>query len=147
MFTSGKSMRGSSFKGLVLFALAAGMVPAAGLAQDCKLSVQATPQVLYTGQKARVNVLAHFPAPPTPNAPYAFASAAFDVLATDPQWSFVSDGAILGSDVLGIEVGQAPVGSQPVEESAHLMCGAGQEQIDAFFGQEHRPLEAMRGGP
>src|SRR6185295_17771153 len=71
------------------------------------LSVQATPQVLYGGQSASVNVLAHFPAPPAPNGAYAFASALFDVHASDPGWTFATAGAIAGNDVLGIDVGQA----------------------------------------
>ncbi len=71
-------------------------------AQDCKLTVQATPNVLKFGQTAKVDVRAHFPA-----SAYAFASAAFDVLATDPLWTFATAGVIVGSDVLGIDVIQA----------------------------------------
>ncbi len=71
-------------------------------AQDCKLTVQAAPNVLKFGQTAKVDVRAHFPA-----SAYAFASAEFDVLSTDPAWSFASAGAIVGTDVLGINVGQA----------------------------------------
>lgn len=106
MFASGKLTRWSKLKCLVVLAGAAGFAPAGAAAQDCRLSVQATPQVIYSGQRADVSVLARFPAPPTPNAPYAFAAAEFDVLATDAMWSFASDGVIVGSDVLGIQVGQ-----------------------------------------
>jgi prepilin-type processing-associated H-X9-DG protein len=84
----------------------AGVFPGSALAQDCKLSVQATPHVLYAGESATVDVLAHFPSAPVLNAPYAFASAAFDVHASDPLWSLASAGAIVGSDVLGIAAGQ-----------------------------------------
>src|SRR5580765_4568485 len=83
-----------------------GLATAAALGQDCKLSVQATPQVLYGAQSASVEVRAHFPSPPAPNAAYAFASALFDVHASNPMWTFASAGAIVGNDVLGISVSQ-----------------------------------------
>ncbi len=71
------------------------------LAQDANLEVQITPNVLYSGQSADVNVFAHFP-----SDMYAFAAAQFDVFATEPTWSFASAGAIVGSDVLGINAWQ-----------------------------------------
>jgi prepilin-type processing-associated H-X9-DG protein len=91
---------------LVRRVAAASLVCAAGLAtpagaQDCKLSVSATPGVLTPGQSARIDVAAHFPA-----SDYAFASAQFQVTATAPMWRFVSAGVIAGTNVLGIDVGQ-----------------------------------------
>jgi hypothetical protein len=73
-----------------------------GQAADGRLSVEATPNVLHLGQEARVDVLAHFP----PTA-YAFAASDFDVFATAPAWQSASAGAIIGTDVLGVSVGQA----------------------------------------
>lgn len=86
--------------------LTAALIGAAGLAmsanaQDCKLSVHASPQVLTTGQSSRVDVHAHF----SPTF-YAFAAADFDVFGTLPGWPFVSAGFVFGSDVLGISVDQ-----------------------------------------
>lgn len=82
---------------------AAGLASTSGLAlaQDCKLSVHASPSVLYTGQSAAVNVLAHLP-----SNIYAFASAQFDVHATLPMWSFASSGVIAGPSVQGMSVSQ-----------------------------------------
>ena len=71
-------------------------------AQDCKLTVDASPKILVLGETAQVNAFVHFPA-----TAFAFASADFDVFATEPSWSFATDGAIVGNDVLGINVGQA----------------------------------------
>jgi len=85
---------------------AAAMAPTGVAAQDCKLSVQASPQVLFSGQSAQVNVFAHFPSPPAPNGAYAFASSNFDVSASDPAWISASAGAIVGNDVLGINASQ-----------------------------------------
>ncbi|QYK49436.1 MAG: hypothetical protein KF838_06185 [Phycisphaeraceae bacterium] len=65
--------------------------------QDCKLTIHATPNVVYTGQSAAVDVIAHFP-----TGMYALASAQFDVRATMPMWSSVSSGVIAGSDVTGM---------------------------------------------
>lgn len=83
---------------------AAAIAAAAGAAaaQDCRLSVAASPSVLYPGQSAQVNVLAHFPLPA-----YAFASAQLSVAATQPAWTFASAGVIAGNNVLGINVNQA----------------------------------------
>jgi prepilin-type processing-associated H-X9-DG protein len=83
---------------LMLMVLAA---VASAPAQDCKLTVQASPKILALGETAQVNAFAHFPA-----SAFAFASADFDVLATEPSWSFATDGAIVGNNVLGISVGQ-----------------------------------------
>ncbi|GMU82881.1 MAG: hypothetical protein AMXMBFR47_27520 [Planctomycetota bacterium] len=88
----------------IVVASAAGIVSAVAAAADCKLSVHASPQVLYSGQSASVSVLAHFPTPPAPGGAYAFASSTFDVFATDPAWTFASAGAIVGNDVLGANV-------------------------------------------
>ncbi len=79
---------------------AIGSAPLVG-ASDAKLSVLATPNVLTMGQTAAVDVSAHFP-----GTGFAFASAQFDVQATDPMWKSASAGAIVGADVLGISVGQ-----------------------------------------
>lgn len=76
------------------------------LAQDCRLRVQTSSPVLMDGQSANINVFATFARPPAPNAPYAFASAEFDLLSTHPSWTFASAGAIVGNDVLGINVSQ-----------------------------------------
>ena len=84
---------------VLLTALAA---VASAPAQDCKLTVQASPKVLALGETAQVNAFAHFPA-----TAFALASADFDVFATEPSWSFATAGAIVGNDVLGINVGQA----------------------------------------
>lgn len=107
MFSKGNPGLWRSLKCLLGLACAAGIAPAAASAQEGRLSVQASPQVIYSGQSAKVNVFAHFTAPPAPNAPYAFASAQFDVHATDPRWTFASDGQIIGSSVTDIAVGQA----------------------------------------
>lgn len=107
MFTSVRLMRRASLKCLMALAGAAAMAPTGVAAQDCKLSVQASPQVLFSGQSAQVNVFAHFPSPPAPNGAYAFASSNFDVSASDPAWISASAGAILGNDVLGINASQA----------------------------------------
>lgn len=77
------------------------LAPSRATAQECKLSVHAAPNVLLPGQSASVDVLAEFP----PTA-YAFASARFDVLSTDPAWTFVSGGAVVGADVLNVIAGQ-----------------------------------------
>ncbi len=82
------------------------LVPAA-VAQDCKLSVQVSPQVITSGQSTSVRVWAHFPTPLAPGGAYAFASSNFDVHASLPAWTFAAAGAIVGSDVLGISAGQA----------------------------------------
>jgi len=80
-----------------------GLAGASGqaLAQDCTLGVRATPNVIETGQIARVEVLATFP-----STFYAFASAQFNVRATHPAWSFASAGLFAGQDVIGINVWQ-----------------------------------------
>ena len=98
MFACHQSIRRSLMKCFVHAAgLAAAMNGAVALAVDCKLSVQASPPVLTSGQTANVDVFAHFPSPPALNAPYAFASASFDVLASHPAWSLASAGAIVGT--------------------------------------------------
>jgi prepilin-type processing-associated H-X9-DG protein len=91
-------------------------------AQDCKLSVQATPRIVGPGQSAQVDVRAHFP-----SDAYAFASAEFDVFSTDPMWSFASAGAIVGTDVLGISVGQphAPQLGVPADPANPLRIWTG----------------------
>jgi prepilin-type processing-associated H-X9-DG protein len=78
----------------------------AALAQDCRLSVQPSSPVLIGDQSAYVSIYASFPRPPAPNAPYAFASAAFDVLASHPAWSYASAGFIADDSVIGINVSQ-----------------------------------------
>jgi hypothetical protein len=108
MLTSGPSVRRS---------IAAAMVAVAGLAsasnaQDCKLAVEVTPKVLLSGQSARVDVFAGFPA-----SAYAFASALFDVSSTHPVWSLVTSGGVIGTDVIGASFGQAhmPQLGQPAD--------------------------------
>ena len=63
----------------------------------------------YRGKGTRVKVFV-CPSDPSasndPDAPYAFASAAFDIRATGAQWSFATDGVIVDGDVLGIEASQ-----------------------------------------
>lgn len=71
------------------------------LAQECPLGVRAAPNVIYAGQSAGVDLLAHFP-----SNMYALASARFDVHATLPAWTFASSGVVAGSDVLGMDVWQ-----------------------------------------
>lgn len=71
-------------------------------AQNCKLSVQASPNVISSGQTSHVDVFGSFP-----TSVYAFASAQFDVESTDPMWLFASSGAIVGNDVLGINISQS----------------------------------------
>src|SRR6185369_8877317 len=103
MFAVAESVRWLSRKCLLVLACAVGITPGfAARGQDCKLSIQASPQVLYSGQSANVNVLAHFPKPPSPGGAYAFASSTFDVHASDPMWTWATAGAIVGNDVLGI---------------------------------------------
>lgn len=79
----------------------AGLLPAAARADDCKLSVQASPKMIQLGQSTQVNTFAAFP-----SSAYAFAGAEFDMHSTHPSWSFASSGAIVGNDVLGINVSQ-----------------------------------------
>lgn len=119
MSASSSPRRRSVFKGFAARAAsatigAAAIAPAAAVAfapaavaQDCKLSVQVSPQVITSGQSAGVRVWAHFPTPPAPGGAYAFASSNFDVHASLPAWTFAAAGAIVGSDVLGISAGQA----------------------------------------
>lgn len=78
-----------------------GIGPQAAQAADCKITVRATPQVVFAGQSANVDVLAFFP----PTA-YAFASSQFDVLSTFPAWTFITAGGVVGDDVLGISASQ-----------------------------------------
>ena len=80
---------------------AAGVAATTAQAQDVKLAPQAAQNVLWLGQSTQVNVWASF----APTA-YAFAGAQFAVESTDPAWTFVSNGAIVGSDVLGINAVQ-----------------------------------------
>lgn len=95
------------FGRLVAVLCAAGFAPGIALALEGKLTVQASPQVVYTGQSAQVNVFASFPPLPSPDGAYAFASSTFDVNATDPGWTFATAGAIVGNDVLGASASQA----------------------------------------
>lgn len=101
-----RAARGSLAAAGLMAAAVAGHVATStvAMAQDCKLSVRATPNVLYAGQSANVDALAYFP-----TSMYAFAGAAFDMHSTHPTWSYASSGALVpfGADVLGINVGQA----------------------------------------
>ncbi len=81
--------------------LALSAVSTTGLAQPCALEVKAFPKVVLPGGTARVDVSARYPA-----GAYAFAASSFDVSASIPWWASVTDGAIAGGDVLGIESGQ-----------------------------------------
>lgn len=81
-----------------------GASPAPG--QECRLSVHTSAAVLAPGESATVSVLASFPRPPAANAPYAFASAAFDVRSSQPAWMYASDGVIADDGVFGIDAGQ-----------------------------------------
>ncbi|QOI99240.1 MAG: hypothetical protein HRU70_01540 [Phycisphaeraceae bacterium] len=91
------------FRPVILSVIAAlgacGFAPAS--AQDSTLRVVASPRVVYSGERATVDVLAEFP-----SRNFAFASARFDVCATHPAWTFVSGGALVGTDVLGIVAAQ-----------------------------------------
>lgn len=78
-----------------------GLCDSAARAQDCKLSVHASPQIVYAGQSASVDVLAEFP-----NTSYAFAAAQFNVLSTHPAWTFTTGGVVAGDDVLNIFASQ-----------------------------------------
>jgi hypothetical protein len=85
----------------------AALVAAAGSvgtvnAQPCSLQVKASPQVILSGQSAKVDVFARFPA-----TAFAFAAAQFDVEAEAPAWNFVTGGAIVGSGVFGIAANQS----------------------------------------
>lgn len=92
-----------SIRRLAVLSTAVGLVSASGqaMAQDCTLSVRATPNVIFAGQRAAVDVHAHFP-----SRMYALASTQFNVHATQPAWSFASSGLIVGTDVLGMNVWQ-----------------------------------------
>lgn len=109
MSANSRSTRQAILKGLVALAAARGTVPDAATAQDCRMLVQAAAPIVYRGQSTRVKVFV-CPSDPSdsndPNAPYAFASADFDIRATDAQWSFATDGVIVDGEVRGIEVGQ-----------------------------------------
>lgn len=76
-------------------------LPVVALAQPCALHVKAYPKVLLPGETAKVDVSARFPL-----GAYAFAASQFDVSASMPSWTLVSDGAVIGGDVLGIQSGQ-----------------------------------------
>lgn len=93
-----------SWKCLMVLVSATGVHPGLALAQDGKLSVRASSNVLYSGQSTQVNVFAHFSGPPDP---YAFASSTFDIHASAPAWNLASSGAIVGNDVLGANASQA----------------------------------------
>ncbi|MFM9958618.1 MAG: hypothetical protein ACKVZJ_11120 [Phycisphaerales bacterium] len=86
---------------IALAGLAAG-TPHAACAADCKLTVDASPNIISSGQSANVNVLARFDA-----SNYAFASSLFDVLSTHPAWTFSTGGAIVGDDVFGVFASQS----------------------------------------
>lgn len=92
-------------------------------AADCGLSIAASPLVIRTGQTARVDVFAHFPA-----SGYAFASSDFDVLATAPSWPAVSDGVVVGDDVLGVNAVQIhnPFGGALADPANPLRVWSGQ---------------------
>lgn len=74
---------------------------AAAMAQDCKLSVHASPNIIYSGQSASVDVLAKFP-----NNAYAFAATQFNVLSTHPAWTFSTGGVIAGDNVFNVVASQ-----------------------------------------
>lgn len=99
-----------------------GMMASASVA-DCGLSVGASPLVIRTGQTARVDVFAHFPA-----TAYAFASSDFDVLATAPSWSAVSAGLVVGDDVLSVDAARAhdPFGGALADPANPLRVWSGQ---------------------
>lgn len=80
------------------------LVTSAAVAQDCSLSVHASPQVLAPGESAKINVLAQFP-----STFHAFAAATFDMKASHPAWTFASSGVIVGTTVGGIAVSQPHV--------------------------------------
>src|SRR5262245_52577850 len=78
----------------------------AAFAQDYRLTVQPSSPVLVGGQRAEVHVYASMPRPPARNAPYAFASAEFDVRASHPLWTYASGGVIADDGVIDIRVSQ-----------------------------------------
>lgn len=86
---------------LVAAAGALGLCDGAAMAQDCKLSVHASPHIIYSGQSASVDVLAEFP-----NSAYAFAATQFNVFSTQPAWTFTTGGVIAGDDVFNIVANQ-----------------------------------------
>jgi len=104
MYSSRISNWWSNATCLLVVASAALIQPVSARAAEGKLSVQASPQVIYNGQSAQVNVFAHFAGPP---APYAFASSTFDIHASEPAWTFASTGAIVGNDVFAATASQA----------------------------------------
>ena len=83
-----------------LAALALCALPSIAAAQ-CGLEIKAYPKVLLPGQTAKVDVYAR-----SPFGAYAFAASSFDVAATLPSWAWVSDGAVVGGNVLGIDSSQ-----------------------------------------
>ncbi|MBX9735520.1 MAG: hypothetical protein K2X32_01220, partial [Phycisphaerales bacterium] len=86
---------------LVAAAGALGLCDSAAMAQDCKLSVHASPNIIYAGQSASVDVQAEFPA-----NHYAFGAAQFNVLSTHPAWTFTTGGVVAGDDVFNIVASQ-----------------------------------------
>ncbi|MBL9030750.1 MAG: hypothetical protein JNM80_03470 [Phycisphaerae bacterium] len=85
-------------------AVSLALVTSAAVAQDCSLSVHASPQVLAPGESAKINVLAKFA-----STFHAFAAATFDMKASHPAWTFASSGVIVGTTVGGIAVSQPHV--------------------------------------
>jgi hypothetical protein len=83
-----------------LAALALCALPSIAAAQ-CGLEIKAYPKVLLPGQTAKVDVYAR-----SPFGAYAFAASSFDVAASLPSWAWVSDGAVVGGNVLGINSSQ-----------------------------------------
>lgn len=113
----------STHRAIIAAMLGASGTLASASAADCGLSIAASPLVIRTGQTARVDVFAHFPA-----SGYAFASSDFDVLATAPSWPAVSGGVVVGDDVLGVNAVQIhnPFGGSLADPANPLRVWSGQ---------------------
>lgn len=70
-------------------------------ADDCRLGIVSDTPIVAFGETVSFGVDAYFPA-----TGYAFASTAFDVLATNPGWTAASGGIVAGGSVLGISASQ-----------------------------------------
>lgn len=68
---------------------------------DCRASLTIADNVLLPGERTAVHAWGHFPLDG-----YALAACEFDVSADFPAWSFASDGAIVGAQVLGAQFSQ-----------------------------------------
>lgn len=103
--------------------LAAGsLVASTAAAQDCGLSLRTDRKVVWFGETAGVNVFAHH----GPGV-FAYASAEFDVIASEPGWVSATDGVLIGSTFTGIQTSQAhsPHTGQPANPASPLRVWRG----------------------